>query len=212
MVAAPEVPVAKKARKLEEIDLISSLPVEILNTIISHLSIGDGVRTTALSRRWRHLWRISRSTTFPISTDGKILSEHKGPARRLSLRVFKSAILTPDRWLRFGNCSFFEDDTTPSFNFPCLEKLTMELLSVRGDTLQGLLAGCPVLDTLLLDFEYLLTNSGTLRRIVIRGCRHCSQLVIENAPSLERLVRRLVTVVLPEPVIQLIKAPKSWAP
>ncbi|KAM0835777.1 hypothetical protein ACQ4PT_062729 [Festuca glaucescens] len=80
------------------LDLISALPDDVLGSIISRLPTEDGARTQAISRRWLPLWRSaplnlvvdfrgSVSNSKLIALVGKILSEHRGSARRLSLNL-----------------------------------------------------------------------------------------------------------------------------
>jgi hypothetical protein len=79
-------------------DLISRLPDAILGTIISLLSTKDGGRTQAISRRWRHLWRsapLNLEIDFNHSAVSKIISQHPGPARRLSLRLLHVCHVNP---------------------------------------------------------------------------------------------------------------------
>ncbi|KAM0835781.1 hypothetical protein ACQ4PT_062730 [Festuca glaucescens] len=76
------------------LDLISALPDDVLGSIISRLLTKDGARTQAISRRWLPLWHSAPlnlvvdsemgTVALPIS---KILFEHRGPARRLSLNL-----------------------------------------------------------------------------------------------------------------------------
>ncbi|KAJ3700918.1 hypothetical protein LUZ61_004623 [Rhynchospora tenuis] len=39
-------------------DRISALPVEVIISILSHLSVKDAIRTSALARSWRHHWTL----------------------------------------------------------------------------------------------------------------------------------------------------------
>ncbi|KAM3411268.1 hypothetical protein ACQJBY_003102 [Aegilops geniculata] len=70
-------------------DLISRLPDAVLCSIVSLLPTKEGARTQVISCRWRPLWRsaplnlvVDRNT---IDLVPKILSEHRGPARRFSI-------------------------------------------------------------------------------------------------------------------------------
>jgi hypothetical protein len=93
-------------------DLISRLSDDTLGTIISLLPTKDGGRTQALSRRWRHLWRSAplnlevharpqdfRRSAVPPSAVPKIISQHPGPARRLSFTCLRAGDLS-ERWFR----------------------------------------------------------------------------------------------------------------
>lgn len=254
---------AKKA-KTEGIDLISHLPDETLGIIISLFRTDDAVRTSILSRRWRHLWRsapLNLDTAHipgycpeKIEVVSEIISEHQGPIRRLHLNSLYFADL--DGWFRspalrnlqefdiyvakfddvlplsvlrfaptlrvarIAHCSFFEDGD-PVFNFPNLKTLALGFLSVYESTLHSILSGCPVLETLLLDscggFNRLVINSLTLRSIGV--CEYHqydpSEIVIANAPCLERFVRSDLFRTKPviqfppkTPVIRIIWAPK----
>jgi hypothetical protein len=97
------------------LDLISCLPDAVLGSIISLLPTKDGARTQAISRRWLLLWRsapLNLVVHFEagkkrklIASVSKILSEHRGPARRLSFRLFIHAMVRGwerriDGWLR----------------------------------------------------------------------------------------------------------------
>ncbi|KAF6985249.1 hypothetical protein CFC21_003140 [Triticum aestivum] len=76
------------------VDHITRVPDAVLGSIVSLLPTKEGARTQVLSRRWRPIWR---SAPLNLALDcelknqdsiPKILSEHTGPARRFSVRLF----------------------------------------------------------------------------------------------------------------------------
>ncbi|KAM0902398.1 hypothetical protein ACQ4PT_019414 [Festuca glaucescens] len=100
------------------LDLISTLPDKVLGSIISLLPTKDGARTQAISRRWLLLWRsapLNLEVSFKqgiknsklIALVSKILSKHRGHARRLHLFLFDPTDIPAcsgeskiDGWLR----------------------------------------------------------------------------------------------------------------
>ncbi|CAL5077817.1 unnamed protein product [Urochloa decumbens] len=114
-----------------------------------------------------------------------------------SARRFSSTL----RAACFGGCCLFPDEgdrdaaAGGELHLPVLKQLTLVHATVSERSLQALLAGCPVLDSLLL----LDSNGGprvqivspSLRSIGVRSNQsknRLRQLVIEDAPRLERFV------------------------
>ncbi|TVU39665.1 hypothetical protein EJB05_13097, partial [Eragrostis curvula] len=85
-------------------DLISRLPDEILGSIITLLPTKEGARTQSLSSRWRPLWCSAplnlsvRGTSIDGAAVSRILSAHRGPARRFEVANISLAGL--EGWLR----------------------------------------------------------------------------------------------------------------
>ena len=83
------------------LDLISSLPDDMLRVIISLLPIKYGARTTLLSRRWRLLWNstpldlidtheLCHGYRKSLDAFSKILNSHLGPTKGLRMGKFRS--------------------------------------------------------------------------------------------------------------------------
>ena len=83
------------------LDLVSSLPDDMLRVIISLLSIKYGARTTLLSRWWHPLWNSSpldlidthelfHSYRKSLDAFSKILGSHLGPTKGLRMGKFRS--------------------------------------------------------------------------------------------------------------------------
>ena len=83
------------------LDLISTLPDDMLTVIISLLPIKYGMWTTVLSRRWRPLWNSSPLDLIDthelchgyrksLDAFSKILGSHLGPTKGLIAGKFRS--------------------------------------------------------------------------------------------------------------------------
>jgi hypothetical protein len=215
------------------LDLISALPNDILGSIITLLPTEDGARTQAVSRRWLPLWRSaplnladdfigSVSSSKGMALVSKILSGHRGPARRLSLKLFpvingwlhSQALDSLEeldladirdiplsvfrfaptlRFARFSRCGLPNSISTLRLNFRCLKQLTLQGIRIMEDALHNLLSGCTALESLELsycsDMGAICITSQTLRSLAFNcyGSKTL-QLVIKDAPSLERLL------------------------
>jgi hypothetical protein len=95
----------------------------------------------------------------------------------------------------FGGCAFPEENNSVPLQLPVLKQLSLSHSTISETSLHALLAGCPVLQSLLLSY-----NSGCARvRIVSRTVRsigvnpgrgdsRLQHLTLEDAPCLERLL------------------------
>ncbi|CAN6165838.1 unnamed protein product [Urochloa humidicola] len=102
------------------------------------------------------------------------------------------------RFAKFGQCQFPVPAAAGRFfHFPKLQELTLRCVSISEDALQALL-GCPALSSLILyynsGFRSLRINSPSLEYVglysySITDCTiKLEDVVVENAPSLEKLV------------------------
>jgi hypothetical protein len=88
-----------------------------------------------------------------------------------------------------SNC-YLVDDTVETLRFPHLRKLALMCVKISEVSLHKIISGCPGLECLLLSTISSIRchriNSATLRTIGIRSSSE--QLIIEDAPMLERLL------------------------
>ncbi|KAL6639378.1 hypothetical protein ACP70R_023108 [Stipagrostis hirtigluma subsp. patula] len=89
-------------------------------------------------------------------------------------------------------CCQFPDDLAHKVHFPNLRQLTLRRVTISEDSLHAVLAGCPALNTLTLKFNdgfsRVRINSPQLQCLAVHlGCT-VQELIVENAPCLERLL------------------------
>ncbi|KAK1644115.1 hypothetical protein QYE76_061920 [Lolium multiflorum] len=172
----------------DQADLISELPDEVLGTVVSLLPTREGARTQELSRRWRPVWRAA-----PLNLDNRdgcgfsakivssILSDHIGPARRISLTGFQPVPLpqdlaclqeleltyyyNPGRFvlppsvfrlapaLRVARFGCCRLPPNLTVDLPQLQQLTLHGVALTEESFRALLSGCPRLESLLLEMN-----------------------------------------------------------
>ncbi|CAE5956613.1 unnamed protein product [Arabidopsis arenosa] len=91
-------------------DLISRLHDDILQLILSYLPTRFAIRTSALSRRWRHLWSDTWSLSFyrdrpdAAASINRILDRYRAP-KLMSFRICSSRLdklADMDSWINFA--------------------------------------------------------------------------------------------------------------
>ncbi|CAM0955806.1 unnamed protein product [Alopecurus aequalis] len=112
-----------------------------------------------------------------------------------------------------GDCHL-PDSTVQTLHFPKLKQLGLKRVSISECSMHSMIAGCPALECLLIEqsfgFHRLRINSVTLKGIGLcasleRKGIHFGELIIENAPCLERLLQLGTTM---GQRISVISAPK----
>ncbi|CAO2186965.1 unnamed protein product [Urochloa humidicola] len=164
-------------------------------------------------RRLSLIWR-GHSDNSP-SLDALLRSPCLGGLRELELYYAATCITAgepckppPPAMFRFSttlrvlnvSCHYCHLDfpaAAGAIDFPHLEQLTLRFIIISEGTLHGILSRCPILQSLMLYYSFgyphLQINSLTLRSLgVTNGLKgpmcHIEEIIIDNAPLLERLI------------------------
>ncbi|ESQ38489.1 hypothetical protein EUTSA_v100293320mg, partial [Eutrema salsugineum] len=155
------------------IDFINYMPDEILHHILSFHPIDLAIRTSVLSRRWRHVWCktpcIDFANVFLTVTARKInqtLSSYRAPKiMSVNLHTTEYYVCASDieSWVEFAmfrnveklSMTFrgphayrFLDGFYLSWKSP--RKLTLSSCYLHDESIAKILSGCPILETLRL--------------------------------------------------------------
>ncbi|ESQ56201.1 hypothetical protein EUTSA_v10026908mg [Eutrema salsugineum] len=178
--------------KLSKEDFISSMPDEILHQILSFIPTSCAIRTSVLSRRWRHVWCETTSLyiedlkataqeinqTLTYFTAPKIMSFH------LSLCRYNHFATKIDRWIEFAishsvqKLSLNLNGRKKTYNFPECFYLCSSIKQLSVET--GYMYMIP---TCIVSWQ-------SLRNLSLRGCRLRVKpfaKIISGCPNLESL-------------------------
>ncbi|WVZ61559.1 hypothetical protein U9M48_011415 [Paspalum notatum var. saurae] len=150
--------------------------------------------------RLRQPGRDGSAVTYPALDDLQEIDlefESRFPDEKSTLQPLPASVHRFSSTLRvasFAGCGF-PDGNASTFHLPLLKQLTVSHVKISESSLHALLAGCPVLQSLLLSCNHgcsrLRIVSHTLRSIGVNSgyttCR-LQQLILEDTPCLERLL------------------------
>ncbi|GJN18477.1 hypothetical protein PR202_gb05643 [Eleusine coracana subsp. coracana] len=152
-----------EAAPADGVDLISSLPDNLLRNIVSRLPVRDGARTAVLTSRWYGLWLstplVLRDSDLLLASDlddevalavafatvGCILADHPGPFRKVHLTCceFGTRERELEEWARLLAAKGVQDlvllDVDDSTKDDVLQRLPNDIL--RCASLQRLFLG-----------------------------------------------------------------------
>ncbi|CAH2074373.1 unnamed protein product [Thlaspi arvense] len=199
--------------KLAGVDFISSLPDAILQQILSCFPTKIAIRTSVLSKRWKHVWRETPRLSFDchradhLSSIKKTLSSYSA----LKLTSFDVSIGDDisetqfDEWIEFAmsrnaenlslECSR-DDYRVPDFFYhnSSVKQLSVTLryytdmnpkCSVSWPSLRSLsLTRCCLSDGSLAS---ILSGCPTLETLILNLCEEPHHLDLSNSPNLKRL-------------------------
>ncbi|CAN6228225.1 unnamed protein product [Urochloa humidicola] len=109
----PAQPAKRASAESPSGDRLSALPDGLLHAVLSFLPAQQAVRTSVLSRRWRHLSRTSpcvkidmREFGITTATAGKILNQRwrRFEDFTTSLLLFRSSAVSLDKFLLYATC------------------------------------------------------------------------------------------------------------
>ncbi|CAM0907373.1 unnamed protein product [Alopecurus aequalis] len=129
--------------------------------------------------------RIFKRLPYPPATTQPLLAAALRFCNTLSVAII-------------GDCQF-PDSTAQALHFPKLKKLALERVSISKSSLHAMISSCPTLECLVIQdcsgFHCVRINSISIRSIgcssalVQYNCLRFGELIIENAPCLERLLQ-----------------------
>ncbi|GAB4840207.1 hypothetical protein Ancab_020972 [Ancistrocladus abbreviatus] len=141
-------------------DLLSDLPLSIVESILQLLPIRDAVKTSILSRRWRYRWASVPQLVF----DDKCVNSSVDKAE-----LFRCEL-----------------DPPPTFRgFLCLKSLNLQQVFIAPDAIESLIFNSPLLESLTLsyfDTLELSISAPNLKDLYLEG--EFKEICLENTPLL----------------------------
>lgn len=130
-----------------------------------------------------------------------LLLVHRTPLMQQQLEPLPASVFRFSNTLRVATIERWNipDGTVEGLHFPKLEKLTLKMVGISESSLHHMIAGCPALECLLIIYSFgfrcVRINSHSLRSIGVHArcpwttcLLQFGELIIENAPCLERLL------------------------
>ncbi|WVZ99613.1 hypothetical protein U9M48_044882 [Paspalum notatum var. saurae] len=161
-------------------DLLSSLPEGMRDEVLVRLDLRDAVRTSALSRAWRHFWKSLSvlSLSFPKGTPpsavDSVLRRYTGPRVSRFAFVFNGASAARvDDWLIALESIDISGELVPgNLNlhsiFSCNRLVSLELSVCEIPPFPVGFTGFPALQALILRFVHFRANVGNQLEVIIR--------------------------------------------
>ncbi|WZZ87740.1 hypothetical protein YC2023_116319 [Brassica napus] len=141
-------------------DLISSLPDEILQQILSLIRTKFAIRTSILSKRWRHVWLDTPSLSFDsFSLKAHTINQTLARYTARKMKTFhictrmRQNVPYIDTWIKFAMSRNVENltlrfDHLPSSNMP---EFFYNNSSLSDECTATILSCCPILESVTLD-------------------------------------------------------------
>ncbi|XP_043717632.1 F-box/FBD/LRR-repeat protein At1g13570-like [Telopea speciosissima] len=173
---------------------ISDMPPNIIENILSRLSIMEAVRTCILSKKWRYNWVTLPQLIFDCSLGDDLINQNDKLARFIDGPMYERYDLLSSLYsceklthLELSFCTLRRPPMLACFKY--LRSLSLYKVDCVGFTIEELISKCPKLERLMIvgftGSTDLVIYAPKLQELVVDGfCKGMQNICFKNTPLL----------------------------